>query len=592
MAQYIKLVENLSRIPPLDPRLAFIKNCQRCDLSPHKGLNPNCHQVVVGSGSLQAKVLCVLAAPAATEDKFGYPCIGPSNVIMDWLESFGFDRYVDFFWTNAVMCQLPPDRKGMDVKQKELDACRHNLSHIIDLMPNLKIILWFGEPAARQTEGRSVTVSARLFNIGKIPEWVPSGYHYKKGRSLLCYGLWHPAFLIRKEGKERQYYEKRYRAALAFISEIIHKHLDNIEQFEYPRNYITAWTPETGLAWAEEQLKDNRVKHYVIDYETLGRTGYFNRPIGVAFSYENPDTQQIESFWTFFLKRELLPKDQWQKVRMGKHKGHYLLKHKWVPWHYDSYAQDFMNIMRGLLDIDGYRPIGREKPQISAWNNGGFEMNVTKGEFGFDLCGSDRQMGLEAYQDDVEPFDPMAAFRQVSNGNSLALARVLEMCFPLLALEKEPAHELIKSHWGEHALDVSGYGMLSAKLPDYISKKEIYEKGKVYVDWLAELKHETKKKVKKESRKSCPLSEEWQTLIEDLYSPEYQKLFCEVLAERAQFDGMMEKMVIGTYHELVNSPNEWAEMSVARRDFDLEFFDDRYTQYFGETSELDFSPVF
>lgn len=588
----IDLREDLSRIPPLDPRLAYIKNCTRCSLSPFLGQNPTCKQVVVGSGNLQSRVLLVFAVPAKVENEYGWPVIGASNEVFDWLECFGIRRYEDWFCTNAAMCMLPPDRDGMDVKQKELDACRHNLSQIIDLMPNLKIILWFGQPAAIQTEGRAVTVSARLFNVGKIPEWVPSGHHFQKGRSFLTYGLWHPAFILRKQGKEREYYEKKYRAALSFISEIIHKHLDDIEQFEYPRNYITAWEPKVALDWAEKQLKDNRVKHYTIDYETLGRVGFFNRPIGVAFSYENPDTQQIECFWTFFLKREFLPKSEWKRMRMGKHKGHFTLKYKWTPWHYDSFAQDFMNIMRGLLDSDGYRPAGREKPQISAWNNGGFEMSVTKGEFGYDLCGSDRQMSLEAYHDDVEPFDPMAAFRQVSNGNSLALARVLEMCFPLLALEKEPAHELIKSHWGEHSLDTSGYGMLAAKLPDHISKEEIYEKGQIYVEWLAELKHETKKKVKKDVKKSCPLSEEWLVLVEDFYSPEYRKLFCEVLAERAQGDTFMEKLVIQTWHNLVNSPNEWAEMSVARKDFDLEFFDDRYVQYFGETNELDFAPVF
>ncbi len=591
MAQYIKLLEDLSRVPPLDPRLEYIKNCQRCDLSPNRGLNPGCKQVVVGSGNLNAKVLLIFAAPGATENEYGWPVIGPSNFLLDWLEEYGHKRYEDYFITNAVMCQLPPDRDGMDVKKKELDACWHNISQIIDLMPNLKLIIWFGAPGARMIEGRNVTVSARLFNIGKI-EWIPAAHHYKKGRKLLVFGAWHPAFLLRKKGKELEYYEKKYKASLAFISEIIKNHLDNIEKFEHPKNYLVAETPDVALEWARKQLHDNRVKAYSIDFETLGRWGSFNRPIGVAIGYENPDTGQIESFWTYFLQRIKLPKSEWMTVRLGKHKGHHIEKYKWEAWHYDTFEQEFMGILHGLFNIDGYRPSGREKPMVTAWNNGGFESLIFKSHYGFDLCGSDAQMGLEAYKDEVMPFDMMAAFRQVSNGNSMKLASILELMFPLLHIEKEPAHELVLSHFGSHELDVSGYGCLSVKIPSWTCRDEVYEKGKIYNIWLAELKHESKKKIKKDLKKTCPLSGQWLNFLEDSWSTDHLKLFSDVLAERANFDASVEYRLWQTYTELINSPDEFAADRFASKNFDESFFDENYTNYFSQTSELDFSPQF
>lgn len=587
MSNFIKLCENLDNIPPLDQRLAYIKNCTRCELSPHLGQNPNCSQVVVGSGNLQAQVLNVLTVPAATEDKFGQPCIGPSNVLMDWWEGFGFERYKDFFWTNSVMCQLPADRDGMDVRKKELDACWHNLSQIIDLMPNLKLIVWYGGPAARAVEGRSVTVSARLHNLGMIPEWIPASHHFQKGRKFLVYGLWHPAFLLRKKGKELEYYEKKYKAGLAFVSQIIKHHLDDIEKFEYPKNYVIAETPEQALAWGEKHLHDNRVKLYAVDFESLGRNGSYNKPIGVAVAYQNPDTGLTEAFWTYFLQKIRLPKSEWHYVRMGKHKGHHLQKYKWVPWHYDSFEQDFMKLTHGLWDIDGYRPAGRDKPMVRAWNNAGFESQLFKGRYGFDFCGNDDQMGLNAF--DFPGFDAMAEFRNVSNGNSMKLASILELCHPMLAMQKEPAHELVKKHDGEHGLDVNGYGFLSGKVPEWTCRAEVYEKGQIYNEWLKGLQQDVKKKVKKEEKKSCPLPEVWVELLEDIWSTEYRKLFSEVLAERACFDAIMEFSLAETHRELVNSPDEFAADKFAKKEFDADFFGDHFVDFFEESSELGFS---
>lgn len=588
---YIKLLENLDRIPPLDSRLQYIKSCTRCSLSPHLGQNPGCKQVVVGSGNLQSRVLLIFAAPAQAENEYGFPIVGPSNFILDWLENLGLKRYEDYFITNAVMCMLPSDRDGMDVKKKELDACAYNLSQIIDLMPNLKLIVWFGQPAARATEGRETTISARLFNIGKI-EWIPATHYFKKSREFLTFGLYHPAFLLRKKGKELEYYEKKYKASLFFITEVIKNHLDDIEKFEHPKNYLIAETPTQALDWAKKHLHDNRVKAYSIDFETLGRWRCFNLPIGIAIGYENPETDQIESFWTYFLQRIKLPKSEWKSIRLGKHKGHHTEKYKWESWHYDTFEQEFMGILQGLFDIDGYRPAGRDKPMVTAWNNGAFESLIFKNHYGFNLCGSDAQMGLEAYKNEVMPFDMMAAFRQVSNGNSMKLASILELMFPLLHTEKEPAHELILNHFGSHELDVSGYGCLSIKIPSWTCREEVYEKGRIYNDWLAELKHESKKKIKKEVKKTCPLPSQWLEFLEDAWSPDYSKLFCDVLAERACFDSFTEYKLWSVYTELINNSDEFAAEKFAKKEFDTNFFDERWIDTFQEKSELDFSPQY
>lgn len=587
----IDLREDLSRIPPLDSRLAYIKNCTRCPLSPFNGQNPTCKQTVPGAGNLNSKVLLVFAAPGATENEYGYPIIGPTNFILDWFEEFGHRRYDDYFVTNAVMCQLPPERDGMDAKKKELDQCHHNISQIIDLMPNLKLIIWFGAPGARMIEGRNVTVKARLFNVGRISDWQPAGHQFQKGRNFLVYGMWHPMFLERQKTKEaKDYYTKRFKAGLSFITEIIRKHLDDIDKFEYPKNYIITKTPEEALAWGEKHLHDNRVKLYAVDFESLGRNGGYNKPVGVAIAYENPDNGLIESFWVNFLQKIKLPKNQWHYVRMGKHKGHWQQKHEWIPWYYPAFEQDFMRLTHGLWDVDGYRPVGRDKPMVRAWNNAGFESQLFKGHYGFDFCGSDAQMGLEAYKH--PGFDAMAEFRNVYQGNSMKLASILELMFPMLALEKEPAHELVERHQGKHGLDVNGYGFLCGKIPDWTCRDEVYEKGRIYNEWLKSLSQDVKKKVKKENKADCPLNPIWLELIEEIWSPEYEKLYSEILAERACFDAMVELKLAETHKELRESPDEFAADKFAKKNFDDDFFDQNYVDYYSETSELDFSPQF
>ena len=95
----------------LDPRLLCLKECRKCKLNPKD--NPAALQVVPGLGNLQSKMALIFEAPAEQEAETGFPVVGFSFQIIEWLtERYGFNELTDFFRSNVTLCRKPDDAKA------------------------------------------------------------------------------------------------------------------------------------------------------------------------------------------------------------------------------------------------------------------------------------------------------------------------------------------------------------------------------------------------------------------------------------------------------------------------------------------------
>ena len=121
-----------------------LSTCTRCDLAATR------HQVVVGSGSLRAKLFVVGEAPGAREDEGGQPFVGRSGQLLFRLldDELGLSRD-DCFVTNAVKCRPPGNRVPT---RRELATCRPWLDTQFALAAP-RAVLALGATAARATFG-------------------------------------------------------------------------------------------------------------------------------------------------------------------------------------------------------------------------------------------------------------------------------------------------------------------------------------------------------------------------------------------------------------------------------------------------------
>lgn len=135
-------------------------------------------QIVMGEGSLDAKIVFVGEAPGKNEDISGTPFVGRAGKILDEnLKTIGLERK-DVFITNIVKYRPPNNR---DPKPQEIDDFMPYLIREIELI-NPVLIAPLGRHAA------SVFISDLVISRdhGKVFNW--------KGRSIVP--LYHPAALI------------------------------------------------------------------------------------------------------------------------------------------------------------------------------------------------------------------------------------------------------------------------------------------------------------------------------------------------------------------------------------------------------------
>ncbi len=171
-----------------------VLHCQRCDLKLAR------KNVVVGTGTLEAKILFIGEAPGRSEDLKGQPFVGSAGRILNTLlEQNGMNRE-DIYITNVVKCRPPENRVP---KQYERDACHPYLQKQLDVIKP-KLIVLLGKTASETMLGRRVEMGSEH---GTIVE--------REGLRFMV--TYHPASVIYNR-KLLQTLEEDFKKISAFVA--------------------------------------------------------------------------------------------------------------------------------------------------------------------------------------------------------------------------------------------------------------------------------------------------------------------------------------------------------------------------------------
>jgi len=150
-----------------------IKNCKRCSL------NITRNNVVVGEGSLNARLMFIGEAPGADEDLQGRPFVGKSGqLLMRIISAMGFKRK-EVYIANILKCRPPKNR---DPLPHEVESCIPYLFMQMDII-NPEIIVVLGRIAGITLFGKDFAITRQRGNFFKF-----------RGRRVLP--TFHPAYLL------------------------------------------------------------------------------------------------------------------------------------------------------------------------------------------------------------------------------------------------------------------------------------------------------------------------------------------------------------------------------------------------------------
>ena len=155
-----------------------IKDCKKCKLCNNR------HNIVLGTGNRQAKIMFIGEGPGADEDIQGEPFVGKAGKLMDQaFKGIGINRE-EVYIANIVKCRPPQNRNP---EQDEIDSCIDYLRTQVMLVKP-EIIVLLGSVALKAILGKEYSITS---SRGK---WVE-----KKGIRYLP--TFHPAALLRDESK-------------------------------------------------------------------------------------------------------------------------------------------------------------------------------------------------------------------------------------------------------------------------------------------------------------------------------------------------------------------------------------------------------
>ena len=159
---------------------ASVASCQRCELAKTR------HNVVVGRGKPNARLLIVGEAPGEQEDRQGQPFVGKAGQLLEnMLAAAGMHSEQDVYICNVVKCRPPGNRNPAPA---EIASCASYLQWQIDtIQPELIVAL--GRFAAHTLLDSQAPISALRKQL-----------HHAHGRPVLV--TFHPAYLLRSPAEK------------------------------------------------------------------------------------------------------------------------------------------------------------------------------------------------------------------------------------------------------------------------------------------------------------------------------------------------------------------------------------------------------
>src|SRR5262245_58179158 len=169
----------------LEELRAFIGDCRRCKLAPHRT------KLVFGVGNPRARLVFVGEGPGADEDQQGEPFVGRAGQLLTEIITKGMRlRREDVYICNVIKCRPPGNRNP---EPDEVASCEPFLLRQLELIAP-EVIVALGKFAA-QTLLRSKVPITQLRG-----RW----YDYHGIRLMPTF---HPAYLLRNPGDKRLVWE-------------------------------------------------------------------------------------------------------------------------------------------------------------------------------------------------------------------------------------------------------------------------------------------------------------------------------------------------------------------------------------------------
>ena len=161
--------------------IQLIKNCE---------LKKNATNLVLGDGSINAKIMIIGEGPGAQEDAEGKPFVGRAGKLLDkMLESIQLNR-TKVYISNVVNYRPPANRRPTE---KEIARYLPYLKNHIEII-NPKILILLGSTALNAIIGNVTVISKARGKwiqkeIGTVKPWIIASFH--------------PAFLMRQPEQKK-----------------------------------------------------------------------------------------------------------------------------------------------------------------------------------------------------------------------------------------------------------------------------------------------------------------------------------------------------------------------------------------------------
>jgi uracil-DNA glycosylase family 4 len=163
---------------------AETRSCLECELGENR------KNVVVGSGSLDAKIVFIGEAPGRREDESGLPFVGSAGKLLNsLLESAGLKRE-NIFIMNILKCRPPGNRRP---KKAEIKACEGYLMRQLEIikpkviapMGNSALSYFqsrygFGDDVIGDAHGKVYEVNTSWGKVKFVPLYHPAAAMYRR----------------------------------------------------------------------------------------------------------------------------------------------------------------------------------------------------------------------------------------------------------------------------------------------------------------------------------------------------------------------------------------------------------------------------